>query len=212
MNKISKLSFEKHMKEVWFIRHGESASNVGLKTSDTGTIPITEFGVQQAEALAKQINKKPDLIIHSNFLRTLQTAKPTIEKYPDVPIEVLPLHEFDFLARSRCIDLNIEQRKPMVKAYWERCNPEYIDGDGAESFNAFIDRIIDSLKIIEAKDEKFIVVFTHGHVIRAIYHYFNTKKEPIDMYQFKEFSKNFIVHNTEIFRAQLSKTICQFVH
>ncbi len=192
------------MKEIWFIRHAESASNAGFKTSDSATIPITKLGQKQAEEVAKLIDKSPDLIIHSKFLRTLQTAKPTIEKYPDIPIEVLPIHEFDFLARSKCVDLNAEQRKPMVQAYWERNDPEYIDGDGAESFIGFTERIIATLKSLELKEERFILVFTHGHVIRAIHQYFDTQKEILDMQKFKEFSKDFMVRNTEIFKTQFS--------
>lgn len=187
------------MKEVWFIRHAESASNAGLKTSDSATIPITEFGHQQAEELAHFIDKKPDIIIHSKFLRTLQTAKPTIEKYPVVPVEILPLHEFDFLAKSKCVDLNAEERKPMVKAYWERCDPEYIDGDGAESFSGFTERIKESIERIENLKADFILVFTHGHVIRAICQYMN--KGDMSMRAYIEISKHLPVHNTEIFQA-----------
>lgn len=131
------------MKEVWFIRHAESASNAGLKTTDSVAIPITGFGAKQAEALASLINRKPELIIHTKFLRTLQTAAPTISKFSDVPVEILPLHEFDFLAKEKCIDLNAEQRKPMVQAYWTKANADYVDGEGAESFNAFYNRLSD---------------------------------------------------------------------
>lgn len=163
------------MKEIWFIRYAESASNAGLKTTDSEKIPITELGTKQAEELVKTIDREPDLIIYTKFLRTLQTAAPTIEKFSDVPVEILPLHEFDFLAKENCTDLNVEQRKPMVQAYWNRSDADYVDGKGAESFNTFYSRVIESLKAIESREEKFILVFTHGHVIRAIRHYFSTK-------------------------------------
>lgn len=190
------------MKEVWFIRHAESASNAGQSTSDSALIPLTENGKLQAETLASSIVKKPDLIIHSKFLRTFETATPTIFKYPSVPVEILPLHEFDFLAKDRCFNSTAEQRKPMVLDYWNKNDPDYVDGDGAESFNSFVSRVISSLNVIESKDEKFIVVFTHGHVIRAIWNYFLTPNQSLKMDQFKAFSAQFPVANTGIFKAQ----------
>ena len=62
------------MKEVWFIRHGESSANAGLPTTDPGTIPLISKGVLQAKALAKTIGKRPDLIVMTPYLRTQQTA------------------------------------------------------------------------------------------------------------------------------------------
>ena len=54
------------MKHVWFIRHAESASNAGSKTSDSATIPITDLGQKQAEELANKggCNKQT----YSNFI------------------------------------------------------------------------------------------------------------------------------------------------
>nr|WP_068891044.1 phosphoglycerate mutase family protein [Pedobacter panaciterrae] len=56
----------KNIKDVWFIRHAESLANAGLPTSYFGEIGLTIRGIEQAEALANEINKTPDLIVVTN--------------------------------------------------------------------------------------------------------------------------------------------------
>lgn len=57
------------MKVVWFIRHVESSANAGLPTTDPGTTPLTSKGKSQAEALAKTIDKRPELLVVTPYLR-----------------------------------------------------------------------------------------------------------------------------------------------
>ena len=76
------------MKTFWFIRHGQSKSNAGEKSTSPSTTPLTENGQLQAKHIADCINQQPELIITSPYYRTEQTAKPTLEKYPEVKHEV----------------------------------------------------------------------------------------------------------------------------
>ena len=34
-------------------------------------------------------------------------------------------------------DLTVDDRRPLVEAYWETCNPLYFDGPGSELFEEF---------------------------------------------------------------------------
>lgn len=43
------------MKEIWFIRHGESASNAGEVTNAPDSIPLTVKGHKQALKLSEPI-------------------------------------------------------------------------------------------------------------------------------------------------------------
>ncbi|WP_367161082.1 phosphoglycerate mutase family protein (plasmid) [Kozakia baliensis] len=81
---------------------GESAANAGGATFDPGDIPLSARGEAQARDLANRLTEAPDLIVHSPFLRTYQTAAPTIARYPDAPVVVWPIQEFTYLSPMRC--------------------------------------------------------------------------------------------------------------
>ena len=57
------------MKRIWLIRHGESIANAGEATQDHRNIPLSELGLKQAQSLALQIPRRPDLIVTSPYLR-----------------------------------------------------------------------------------------------------------------------------------------------
>lgn len=202
--------YDKHkkMKKIWFIRHAESAANAGLPTSMPDTIPLTEKGIAQAHELADQINEPPQLFVVTRFIRTQQTAKPTLEKFPEVPVEIWPMHEFDFLSPAQCIDTTVDERKPWVLNYWERCEAGYVHGEGAESFAAFKNRVIAGVKLLEASPHDFIIVFAHGHVMRAVWQYFAAKSTTINddcMRYFRDTMTLLPVPNTAIFKATFSR-------
>ncbi len=92
-----------------------SASNAGAVTNALDSIPLTVKGHKQALELSERIQLKPELIIVTPYLRTQQTARPTIQKFPEVLLEVWPLHEFDYLSSDQCVGTNLEQRKPMAQ-------------------------------------------------------------------------------------------------
>jgi broad specificity phosphatase PhoE len=192
------------MKRVWFIRHAESEANAGLPSSCPSLIPLTQKGEEQAQTLSDQITEAPGLFIISPYIRTQQTAKPIIEKFPGAPTEIWPIQEYDFLSPAICIDTTVEQRKPMVNDYWQHCQANYVHGEGAESFVLFKTRVTACIKRIEADHHDFIIVFTHGHFIRAAWQYFLTGNTIIDnslMRNYKDLMISLTIHNTVIFKA-----------
>jgi broad specificity phosphatase PhoE len=100
------------MRKIYLIRHAESEANTGKFFYDPATIPITNKGLQQAIDLANRINKVSKLY-HSKFTRTLQTAKPTIDKLKIENVEVHPhIHEFTYLHPDQFMnpDLSDEEK------------------------------------------------------------------------------------------------------
>lgn len=193
-----------NMKRIWFIRHAESVANAGLPTDSPDSIPLTEKGEQQARELAKLITEPPGLFVMTSHIRTQRTAKPILEKFPQVPAEIWPLHEFDFLSPEQCIGTTVEQRRPWVTEYWQRCEPDFVHGTGAESFTAFMTRIITRLKRLEASPHDFIIVFAHGHVMRAIWQYFANGNDISGfefMRHFRDAMAKLPVPNTAIIKA-----------
>ena len=127
------------MKRIWLIRHGESIANAGEATQDHRNIPLSELGLKQAQALALQIPKKPDLIVTSPYLRAQQTAMCTIGRFPDTVTGIWDcVHEFVYLAPATCVGTTSQQRRPRVINYWRKLDPDYVDGEGAESYRQLI--------------------------------------------------------------------------
>jgi broad specificity phosphatase PhoE len=156
------------MTEIWLIRHGESESNAGLPTSDTAKIALTPRGFSQAECIVAAFTRPPSLIVTSPYLRAIQSALPTIERFPQARLEEWPVHEYTYLSLASRHNTTLRGRKPMIDAYWERCDPQYVDGDGAESFVALVARAKQALERIKRLDDDFVVIFSHGLFMRTL--------------------------------------------
>ena len=155
------------MKTIRLIRHAESVANVGKKTASPETVGLTDTGREQARELACKIAEQPDLIITSPFIRTLQTAEPLLDKFPDAKQEQWPIQEFTYLSPDKCNDTSMEDRIPLAMEYWERNDPHYCDGDRAESFAFFVYRVADFKNKIQNRAERNIIVFSHYQFIAA---------------------------------------------
>jgi 2,3-bisphosphoglycerate-dependent phosphoglycerate mutase len=155
------------MSTIWFIRHTESQSNIGLPTLGPHFTGLTERGTDQAKCIARFFPQAPSLIITSNYMRTQQTAQPTRDHFPYVPYEEWPVHEFTYLSRSHSLFMSTQDRRPRVDAFWERCDPSFVDGDGAESFTQFMTRVYNVVELLYARKEDFTAIFTHGQFMRA---------------------------------------------
>ncbi len=91
--------------------------------------------------MAASWTETPDLIVTSPYLRTQQTAAATIERFPNVPVEVWPIQEFTYLQPSRWNGTLSSERMPHIERYWAAADPEFYDGDGAESFTTMLRRV-----------------------------------------------------------------------
>lgn len=156
------------MPTVWLIRHGESESNAGLQTLSPVFTGLTKRGIKQAECVSEAFNRSPSLIITSKYVRTQQTALPTIKSFPDAKKDQWVVHEFTYLSWSHSSSMTMQERRPMVDDFWERNDPSYSDGEGAESFIQFMSRVSGVLERLRYSEENFIAVFTHGYFMRAV--------------------------------------------
>jgi probable phosphoglycerate mutase len=153
---------------VILVRHGQSLANAGGKTADHITNPLTDLGRLQSQTFAERLDCEPTLFITSPFLRAQQTAEPLQQRYPDVPVEEWPIHEFTFLNPSRHKGTSEEDRQPYVDAYWQRDDAAFADGPGAESFTIFLDRARKAIRQLETRRPGgCIVIFTHGYFMQA---------------------------------------------
>ena len=159
----------KEMMRAVFIRHGQSTGNAGLPCDDLSQIELTELGWEQAKSVAGDWNERPSLIVTSPYRRTEQTASPTIDRFPDVPVETWPIQEFTYLQPSRWNGTRSTERLPYIERYWQEADPAYCDGEGAESFRSLLGRAGSALeRLQEEPDDALVYVFSHGQFIQAV--------------------------------------------
>ena len=197
---------ERHTKNVWLIRHAESTGNAGLTTSRPDTTPLTGRGIEQALRLADSFTQAPTLIVTSPFIRTQQSASPTIERFPEVRREQWPVQEFTYLAPARYQDTTDADRWPFAEKYWSRCDPHYIDGEGAESFANFIRRVQRAIDELWSCQPEFVAVFGHGLFLRAMIWRMLFGARPINastMSSFRHFLDATAMPNTAITKVNL---------
>lgn len=151
----------------WLVRHGQSTSNAGLAAAGHAEVPLTARGLEQARALAARVDRSPGLLIVSPFLRARETADPIRMRWPSAPCETWPIQELTYLSPERCRGTTAETRRPWAEAYWRRCDPDYQDGQDAESFAGFLGRLGDFHRRLRALEADFVIAVGHGQFFRA---------------------------------------------
>lgn len=190
---------------IWIIRHAQSQSNAGLPTTGPHDNALSELGYLQAKCISAAIKQPPDLIVTSPYLRTQLTAQPLIKKFPDVPVHVWQIQEFTYLTLSLDQPTTPAIRKPLSQAYWERCDPDYVDGENSESFAHLMVRVKTALHQLQ-QQSGFVVVFTHGLFIKALLWQILATPTVIDaiaMRRFHGFWKGFWVPNASILKMEV---------
>lgn len=148
--------------EIWFIRHGESLANAGGKTENASDIPLTPAGREQGKRIAGIFEQAPDLIVVSPYLRTQETALPTVDRFPAANREVWDIQEFSYLDNQNYKNTTQEERRPFATAYWSKADPHFSDGQNAESFMSLIQRIHTMIDKLKACPYERVAVFSHG--------------------------------------------------
>jgi broad specificity phosphatase PhoE len=121
----------------------------------------------QAQAVARRVDRHPDRLIVSPFLRAAATAEPILKRWPATPVAIWAIEEFTYLSPALCDGSTVETRRPMVRDYWQRSDPDYIHGLGAESFGQFLQRVAAFHEGLLALKDGFTVVVGHGQFFRA---------------------------------------------
>lgn len=189
---------------IWIIRHAQSQSNAGIPTLGPHDNKLSELGFLQAKCIPDAIPHPPDLIVISPYLRTQLTAQPLIAKFPQVPVEVWQIQEFTYLTLPLDRPTSPLIRRPLSQAFWKRCDPDYVDGDNAESFTQLMVRVRTALQQFQ-QQTGFVVVFTHGLFIKAMLWQLLAEPEVIDaatMGQFHSFWQGFRVSNASILKME----------
>lgn len=162
------------MKTVYFIRHAETDVNLGQPIPSRDGVPLTKRGIQMAEAFAETFPVTPDLLVTSNAERTRATLRPLRERFPLARYETWAVHEFNWMAPEQFIGLTDETLIPLAEAYWARAEPDEVNGEGAESFTTYLERLKVLYEQITREPAATIVIVSHGLFIRAMLWYLIT--------------------------------------
>lgn len=155
------------MNKVFLIRHAQSESNAGSVFEHQNIIKITDNGKKQAEELL-EVTEKPDRIICSKYIRTIETAEPMMTKFPESEIHLwIDIEEFQPIDSKRNLGITKEQNQENHRQYWLKMDPFYNDGGNAESFKDFVVRV--NLAILKMKQLQGVnYIFTHNNFIRCV--------------------------------------------
>ncbi len=155
------------MPTILCIRHGQSTSNAGDVTHYPKSIPLTDLGRRQAERLVDVVVEPPRLVVVSTYERSMRTAVPLCRRFPDVPVAVWPVQEFTYLAPARYDGTRRIDRQGAVTEYWQRLDPHSRDGEGAETFVEFWDRVEAFVARCRTM-EGLVAVISHGQFLRGV--------------------------------------------
>ena len=184
----------------FLIRHGESESNAGLPSRDSGSTPLTAAGHRQAEQVARALPDVPALIVTSSYLRAQQSAQPAIRRFPATPCQEWPVHEFTYLGDLHERFTTHGEREPYIRAYWNQADPDHAS-TGAESFTGLLQRTTDCLSRLSAQVSGPVVIFTHGLFMRALAWSLLTGISTPDhdqMRRFRHFASRYLIPNAGV--------------
>lgn len=171
--------------EFILIRHGETIWNAEGRTQGQVDIPLNEKGIQQAELLAEKIVAiHPDLsstIYSSDLSRAIDTARKTAEAFKAIDrqnIQIIQTQELrelnygvaegtfqaDRIKRYKECDEMLKKTYPDRKERWN-----YTCIEGAETFNALVERTKSALKqIAEEHPDQKVALFVHGRLMATL--------------------------------------------
>ncbi|WP_045094800.1 histidine phosphatase family protein [Legionella fallonii] len=152
--------------KLWLIRHGETEVNTGVWSAKPSEAHLTSLGRGQAKKAATEITEQPDLLIVSPLVRAKETAEFLLNQWPNTSYQIWPIQEFIYLSPYRLQSLSPLARKEEIKRYWQKSDPYYNDGNDAECFAAFLQRVAYFHNEI-IKQQGFVVVIGHGQFFKA---------------------------------------------
>ncbi len=182
------------MKRVYFVRHGETASNVNRSWQDPGE-SLNENGQEQVTVVAKRLKElKFDKMIVSTIPRAIQTAEAIVSENK-MPYELSDLFReikppTSLIGAIHSSDAESVMSKFKV-ARVEFAHDEAWHFEDEENATDFLIRIKKSLDYLSKLPEENILVVTHGGYLRCCLGWVITGGECTarDMYKFTTTAK-----------------------
>jgi len=158
---------------IYIIRHGESIGNVNGNFNGSNDLPLNEKGIAQAKALHSVIKKiNYDVVYSSALKRALQTAKYSL-KNNSIKINIVKeLNEINGGDWEKSAWVSLPIKWPTAFENWMN-NPHLLQMPNGENMVNFSNRCINAFEdIINKNENKTILVYCHGTVIKVMQTYF----------------------------------------
>lgn len=143
-------------------------------------IPLIPEGHRQARETGIGLRERfgmPDLIVHSGYLRTIETLDGILEAYPPEERAKISIEE-DLLIRERhagytyqMTSEEAEQHFPYLQKYWDLKGGFVATPPGGESLEEAVTRVALFLEMLRRDHAgKKVFVITHGGTLRCFRH------------------------------------------
>lgn len=152
------------------IRHGETAWNRERRLQGQLDIPLNDFGVAQARALAEALAGEPiDAVYSSDLSRAMETALPLAERL-GLPVRPEPrLRERCYGELEGMTYAEVAQQRPEDFARWQARVPGY-GPPGGESLLGFHERAVETVLALSRRHPgERIALVAHGGVLDCLY-------------------------------------------
>ena len=154
------------MRELWFIRHGQTDWNLNGRIQGTSDIPLNATGIAQAKTLRPRLARMSFDGIYSSDLdrahTTCTTALPGADVVPDERLREL---SFGILEGARWSELDEEQAEAARE--W-KVDPTTRRLPGGESYRDLMHRV--EAFVAGLPEEGRFVAFAHGgSILSALY-------------------------------------------
>jgi broad specificity phosphatase PhoE len=176
---------QKWPQDIWLVRHGQSAGNVARDAAEAAAgllidiaerdveVPLSGLGERQAHALAAWFaalapEDRPNVVLHSPYLRAAQTARIVMQRLESAQPLTLQaderLREKEFGILDRLTTLGISHNYPELYAQRQHVGKFYFRPPGGESWCDVILRLRSVLDTItrEYRAERVLIV---GHQV-----------------------------------------------
>jgi broad specificity phosphatase PhoE len=154
--------------KIFVVRHGETTSDVEDRFGGDYDDHLTRLGVKEATELAEKVGDLGiEVIFASPKIRAQETAKILQGK---LKVEIITLDGFRERNQNGVLTgMKRSEAKEKYPELFERVKNPKDTIDGAEKFEDFRKRVVDSFNSLEKLDYKTVAVITHGGPIRRIY-------------------------------------------
>ncbi len=186
---------------IYFVRHGITAGN-DANQFQLPTIELSEKGIEQARFLGRRFETIPvDVVFSSPMTRAMQTARIIAEHTKH---EVTPNDLFQEILRPSAVR-GRSKDEPEVQAIMKEMKQMFTVSNGhhsdEENFFEARTRAAQALAFLSHRDEKEILVVTHGEILRMMLSVV-TFGEEVTFEVYDAMKRTFIPFNTGVTKVQ----------
>jgi broad specificity phosphatase PhoE len=170
---------------LYLIRHGQTAHNrdaLGLGRAD---VPLTAFGVRQAEALGARLAGEPINHIFASPLGRAQETARAVAAFQDAAVEVRDeLIEMDVGETEGLTFPEMHERHPEFLKLWASDDCADAVMPGGESLRDVAKRLDPFIEELRLLPDERIAIVTHNFVIKVLF----CRLLGLDLHHFREIS------------------------